>query len=160
MVDPSDFREAMQQMASSVMTVTTRDQDGTPIGMMATAVTSLSATPPSLVVCVNCLASAHDTFIQVGRMGVSLIPEAATEYAEHFARAKGVDRFSMGNWRDSDNGVPLYADAPVSFDCHIARTLDGYSHTIFIAEIDKIYFAAEEASSCLLWHRQKFVKIS
>ena len=159
MIDQNDFRDAMQHMAASVTAITTRDAAGIPAGLMATAVTSLSDTPPSLVICVNRTATAHDTLIEAGRIGVSLVPEGATEFASHFAKAKGTDRFTKGHWKDAASGVPLYVNAPVAFDCHIARAVDGYSHTILIAEIDEIHFASPRDDSCLLWHQRKFAKI-
>ena len=53
------FRLAMRKLASTVTVLTTREADEHH-GMAATAVTSLSTEPPSLLVCVNRSASLHD----------------------------------------------------------------------------------------------------
>lgn len=47
-----DFRLAMRRLATTVSIVTT-SSEGRPFGMTATAVTSLSTEPPSLLFCVN-----------------------------------------------------------------------------------------------------------
>lgn len=157
-IDPDIFREAMQRLAAPVTAITTLDGNE-PAGLMATAVCSLSADPPSLVICVNKTATAHDALLASGFLGVSLLPEAALEYAGHFARTKGKERFANAPWITRVTGAPIYSDAPVAFDCRIAKTYDGYSHTIVIAEIVDIHFAEQSDPYCLLWHQKGFVKI-
>ena len=54
----SDFRKAMRRLTSAVTVITTAHEDRR-YGMTATAVTSVSADPPSLLICVNRSASLH-----------------------------------------------------------------------------------------------------
>lgn len=158
MLNAETFREAMQRMAAPVTAITTIEDD-MPAGLMATAVCSLSAEPASLVVCINRTATAHDAILRTGVMGVSLLPDHALDYAGHFARTKGIERFSNGNWIRRATGAPIFAEAPVAFDCRVARTLDGYSHSIVVADILDIHFAEGSDPYCLLWHQKDFVKI-
>lgn len=159
MIRPEDFREAMQRFAGPVTTITTIE-DGVPCGLMATAVCSLSADPPSLVVCINKTATAHDTILKQGFMGVSVLPDTQMAFANHFARAKGPDRFEGALWRFQETGSPLLASATVAFDCRIAKTYDGYSHTIVVGIIHDILLPNQDADRCLLWHRQRFVSLA
>lgn len=157
-IDPARFREAMQRLAAPVTAITTRDGD-TPAGLMATAVCSLSADPPSLIVCVNRSATAHDAILRAGVLGVSLFPEGAVDYAGHFASAKGAARFETADWIDRVTGAPILASAPVAFDCKIATYHEGYSHTIIIAEIVDIHFSEDTDPACLIWHKRGFVTL-
>lgn len=159
MIRPEDFREAMQRFAGPVTAITTIE-NGVPCGLMATAVCSLSADPPSLIVCINKTASAHDTIIRQGFLGVSVLPDTQTAFANHFARAKGVDRFEGALWNFQETGAPLLAGASVAFDCRIAHTHDGYSHTILVCHICEILLPNVDADRCLLWHRQGFVSLA
>lgn len=159
MISRDDFRLAMQRMAAPVTLITSRAKDGSPVGLVASAVTSLSAEPPSLLVCINQTAGAHDAILESGRIGISLVPDGDSAVADAFARAKGAARFEHGNWVDGETGIPVYAGAPVSFECAIARTADGYSHSIVICDIVKVHFAAED-HGCLMWHRQSFGRTS
>ncbi|MCZ7472412.1 MULTISPECIES: flavin reductase family protein [Rhizobiaceae] len=159
MISTEDFREAMQRFAGPVTAITSI-KDGVPCGLMATAVCSLSADPPSLIVCINKSASAHDTIIDQGFLGVSVLTDSMLAFADHFARAKGPDRFEGALWNFQETGAPLLAGASVAFDCRIAKTHDGYSHTIVIAKIHDILLPNQDADRCLLWHRQGFVSLA
>lgn len=159
MMKTDNFRVAMQRFAASATAITTLD-DEVFAGLMATAVCSLSAEPPSLVVCVNRDATAHDAILRSGILGVSLIPDNAEELAVHFAQAKGVARFEKGNWTTLETGVPILLDAPVAFDCRISQVYDGYSHSIIVADIQAFHFAGLPDLDCLIWYRRAFAKLS
>jgi flavin reductase len=154
-----DFREAMQRFAGPVTAITTIE-NGVPSGLMATAVCSLSADPPSLIVCINKNATAHDTVLRQGFFGVSVLPDTQKAFAEHFARAKGTDRFEGALWTIQETGAPLLAGASVAFDCRIASHYDGYSHTILVGTIQDILLPNENADHCMLWHRQGFMRVA
>lgn len=159
MMKTDDFRVAMQRFAASATAITTLD-DGVFAGLMATAVCSLSAEPPSLVVCINRDASAHDAILRSGILGVSLIPDNAEELAMHFAQAKGAARFERGDWTTLETGAPILLDAPAAFDCRISQVYDGYSHSIIVADIKAFHFAELPESDCLIWHRRAFARLS
>ena len=53
-----DFRKAMRRVASTVNVISIY-VDGQPMGITATAVSSISLDPPSLLVCINRAASLH-----------------------------------------------------------------------------------------------------
>lgn len=158
-MEADDFRAAMQRFAASATAITTVD-NGVFAGLMATAVCSLSAEPPSLVVCVNRDATAHDAIVRSGILGVSLIPENAEQLAMHFAQAKGAARFERGNWAPLETGAPILLDAPVAFDCRISQIYDGYSHSIIVADIQAFHFAGPSDLDCLIWYRRAFTKLS
>ncbi|OAP50177.1 flavin reductase family protein [Sinorhizobium saheli] len=159
MIRTDDFREAMQRFAGPVTAITTIE-NGVPSGLMATAVCSLSAEPPSLIVCINKSASAHDAILRLGFFGVSVLPDTLKAFADHFARAKGADRFEGALWIMQETGAPLLAGASVAFDCRIAHAHDGYSHTILVGLIHEILLPNENADRCLLWHRKGFVSVA
>lgn len=159
MTETDNFRAAMQRFAASATAITTVD-NGVFAGLMATAVCSLSAEPPSLVVCVNRDATAHDAILRSGVLGVSLIPDNAEELAMHFAQAKGATRFERGNWATLETGAPILLDAPVAFDCRISQIYDGYSHSIIVADIQTFHFAESSNLDCLIWYRRAFAKLS
>ena len=84
MVDSSLFIEAMRHVAQSVTVVTTQGEDG-PTGATVSAFSSLSADPPSVLVC---LRSDSRIGLAVGRnqvFCVNVLPEGASALAGHFA---------------------------------------------------------------------------
>ncbi len=71
-VDPEQFKTGMRSLAGAVNIITSAHASHR-YGMTATAVCSVSADPPTLLVCINKLASTHDAigkgkvFCAIGR---------------------------------------------------------------------------------------------
>ena len=129
------FRDAMRRLAGSVTVVTVgsgSDRHGT----TATAVTSLSMAPPSLLVCFNrdsrlhALLSAADTFC------VNLLHTDNVEVSKLFSSpVSSAERFARGRWNAADGEAPYLADAQSSIQCAKDQQIDYGSHTIFIGRV-------------------------
>ena len=137
-IDATAFKRGMRHLAASVTLITTRHQDLRG-GLTATAVCSVSAEPPQLLVCVNKTASAHDTIGQAGFFCVNILSPLHRKIAERFAGMDGVegdDRFlDMGEWSTLTTGAPVLVGCPVSFDCQLVTEVSAGTHTIYIGEI-------------------------
>lgn len=143
------FREAMGRFAGAVNAITTFE-DSQPVGLIATAVCSLSAEPPSVIVCVNKTASAHNAMLNSGFFGLSLLAPAQAHVVSRFTERKGSDRFSPEDW-NLDTKAPVLLDAPVAMVCKIGNCFDGFTHTIFVGLIESITLCDPELNHCLLW---------
>jgi hypothetical protein len=90
-----------------VTLITTRHRDLRG-GLTATAVCSVSAEPPQLLVCVNKSASAHDPIGEAGFFCVNILSPQHRKIAERFAGMDGVEgdeRFrDMGEWSSLTTG--------------------------------------------------------
>ncbi|MCB2065227.1 MAG: flavin reductase family protein [Erythrobacter sp.] len=126
------FRDAMRHVAATVYAVTTSEA-GTSYGILATAVSSLSFDPPSLLVCINRSASLHDPLERAERFGVNVLGLGNRDVADHFMQS-GSDRFAVGDWVE-EHGVPVLASAQSSLVCRIAHRHSYGTHTIFIGEL-------------------------
>ena len=126
------FREAMRHVAATVYAVTTRD-DGQRYGILATAVSSLSFEPPSLLVCINRTASLHDPLERAERFCVNVLGLGNRDVAEHFMRPDA-DRFGVGDWLETE-GVPVLRTAQSSLVCRTVHRHEFGTHTIFIGEL-------------------------
>ncbi|RKS18953.1 flavin reductase [Pseudomonas sp. WPR_5_2] len=144
-----DFRKAMGQFAGAVTAITTTDGDQ-PVGLIATAVCSLSAEPPSILVCVNRSASAHDVIIRNGTFAVNLLHPSQCEVVESFTKLKGPERFNSSSWC-YESGVPMLDKACVSMRCELKEAMDGFSHSIMVGVIKEIRFREVDDEGCLLW---------
>lgn len=137
-IDAVAFKKGMRHLAASVTLITTRhrDQRG---GLTATAVCSVSAEPPQLLVCVNKTASAHDPIGEAGFFCVNILAPGHRKIAERFAGMDGVegdDRFvDMGEWSSLTTGAPVLKGCPVSFDCRLVTKVSAGTHTIYLGEI-------------------------
>jgi flavin reductase (DIM6/NTAB) family NADH-FMN oxidoreductase RutF len=157
-IDAVAFKKGMRHLAASVTLITTRHKDLRG-GLTATAVCSVSAEPPQILVCVNKTASAHDTIGQAGFFCVNILAPDHRKIAERFAGMDGVegdDRFNdMGEWSTLTTGAPVLKGCPVSFDCKLVTEVKAGTHTIYIGEI--IDLTLDAAAHALLYADGNFV---
>jgi flavin reductase len=134
-LESGPFLAAMRRFATTVSIVTCA-HGGSRFGMSATAITSLSAEPPSLLVCVNKSAATHRVMSRGGRFCVNVLRSVHAELSQAFSgKLKGEDRFGLGNWDRTEDGLPFLKDAQANLFCEIVRVVDYETHTIFIAHV-------------------------
>lgn len=127
-----DFRFAMRQLASSVHVLTVAE-GGQWFGMTVTAVSSLCADPPSLLVCVNRQAATHSILARRGSFCLNALGSQHEAIARHFSEwSLRSLRFSEGDWVDTD-GSPRLRDATASFNCRVEHVLTFGTHSVVLA---------------------------
>lgn len=127
------FRDAMRHVAATVYAVTTR-HEGRAYGILATAVSSLSFDPPSLLACINRTASLHDPLLAAGHFAVNVLGQGNREVAAHFTDPSQADRFANGDWQDVA-GMPVLASAQSSFVCRLADVHEFGTHSVIFGEL-------------------------
>ncbi len=159
-IDPAAFKKGMRHLAASVTLITTHHK-GLRGGLTATAVCSVSADPPQILVCVNKTASAHDTIGEAGHFCVNILAPPHRKIAERFAGMDGVEgdeRFAdMGAWKQLTTGCPVLEGCPVSFDCKLVTEVSAGTHTIYIGEI--VDLALDPTATPLLYADGAFVHV-
>ena len=152
---PTDFKSGMRRLAAGVSLVTVATAEGRH-GLIATAVTSLSAEPPSLLICVNASASIHEHLRGAPAFCVNVLSRSQQPVAERFAQPHDRHtRFELGDWTELETGAPALRGAQVSFDCRPAQTVSFGTHTIFIGEVVAVTDWASPADP-LLYHEGRF----
>ncbi|MDX6750014.1 flavin reductase family protein [Geminicoccaceae bacterium 1502E] len=144
-VSPQAFIAGMRQLAAGVTVVTTEDA-GCRAGLTATAVCSVSAEPPQLLICVNVAAEAHDVIVSSGRFAVNILSSAQRPIADRFAGVtghSGEGRFDIGVWRRLVTGAPVLDGCCANFDCRLTTSLRAGSHTIFVGEVQAVQSCAD-----------------
>ena len=133
----SQFRAAMRSMAATVTIVSTKSGDQRH-GMTATAVTSVSMAPPSILVAVNRSASVHPALARDGPLCINILSECHKGLCADFSGAKkGEDRFQENDWGERF-GVPYLINAQSNVFCTIEETLDYGTHTLFLCRVDDV----------------------
>ena len=150
------FRSAMRHVAATVYAVTT-GQAGERHGILATAVSSLSFEPPSLLVCVNRAASLHEPLACAEIFCVNVLGLGNRQIAEVFEQARGEDRFAAGDWSE-ERGVPVLRNAQSYFICRTAHRHEFGTHTIFIGEL--IDARHREDAAPLTYYDRHYIDIS
>lgn len=143
------FTDAFRRRGDSVSVVTYVDDDGRPGGMTATSVTSVSADPPMLLVCVNRAASTHAILELNGRFGVAFLAEGQEEISTICA-APGLKEFPDGSIDDVDTGCPTIVEAAANLRCLVVDTHEHGTHTVFVARVERA--ASDDSKRPLLYH--------
>jgi flavin reductase len=129
------FCDAMRRFAATVSIISCASE-GRRYGMSATAITSLSIDPPTLLVCVNKSTATHRILSRGGRFCVNVLRSFQSGLSQTFSgKRRGEDRFRLGNWQETEDGLPYLVDAQANMFCEIARIMDYTTHTIFLAHV-------------------------
>jgi flavin reductase (DIM6/NTAB) family NADH-FMN oxidoreductase RutF len=147
------FREAFRRWATTVVVVTYRDDDGRPAGMTATSMSSLSAEPPSLLVCINRETRAHPIIHRRGAFGVDMLSVVQRPIASHCS-ARGRDKILRDAWLAPDapaDAPPRLGASLAHLDCTLDRSYEAFSHTIMVGVINTVWINPLAAAP-LLYH--------
>lgn len=135
-VDPRRFAEIMRSLAGGVAVVTTLDEHGEPKGLTSTAVASVSADPPLLLVCVATTSRTLPALRHRGRFVINFMRADADEACARFASKRG-DKFADLDWQRSVGGLPVLAGVTTGWaECTIVEEIPAGDHIIFIGHVD------------------------
>lgn len=138
------FIAAMRHVASTVTVVTTDGPAGR-MGATVSAFSSLSADPPSVLVCLKSDSRIARAVRDNGVFCVNVLPEDAVEVAQCFAGAfdaRNPDRFSDVDITMTEEG-PILPRA-TAFSCSLNRAIIHGSHAICIGDVTGISNAGEK----------------
>ena len=137
-VDQTSFRQGMCNLAAAVNVITTQGAAGQ-AGFTASAVCSVTDSPPTLLVCLNRSASVFDTF----NINKVLCVNTLAAHQMHLSNLFGgktpmSERFAQGEWQTLKTLAPVLQDALVSFDCEVVQSMSVGSHDVLICEVKAI----------------------
>ncbi len=137
-VTSEDHRYGMRHFAVGVSIITARDGD-LRAGLTATAVCSVTADPPRLVVFVNKNVFASEVILKSGGLCVNVLEGEQEEVAKAFAGmvkdVQGDARFEHGTWRELVTGSPTLDGSLANFDCRVIKVFDESTHHAFLCEV-------------------------
>ncbi len=144
------FRAAMAALASGVAVVTTRDEQHRPRGLTATSVTSYSADPPSVLICIDSKAHSYRAMTRCRHFGVNLLAADQEDMATLFA-SKEPDKFARAGWSNSPDDTPLLSGALAHLECRNAFVAEHGDHAVIIGSV--IDGAASDRPPLVYWNR-------
>lgn len=158
-IDPADFRAAMREMAGAV-SIIAAGCGSRRRGMTATAVCSLSAQPPTLLVCINKDTECHKAIVEHGAFSVNVLGANAEGLANRFAGregTRGLERFAAGRWSALATGAPVLEDAVAVFDCTLRQSFDGGTHSVFIGDVSAV--STQGGQAALVYRAGRFAAV-
>lgn len=149
------FIDAMSRVATSVTIVTTDGEAGR-FGLTVSAMVSVSADPPTLLICVN-RRNPIDAAIRENRVfGVNALRADQRWVAETFSgrpRRGAPYDFQTGSWHIENTGAPLLTGAVAWFDCVLIAAHHMGTHTIAIG---RVVASGAEPGTPLIYGRRSF----
>ena len=137
-----EFRQAMRRVASTVNVITIC-VDGEPMGITATAMSSLALDPPSLLVCIHRAASLHGSMRDVTHFGVNILHSDQEHLARMFADREARHlRFASG-WTVDRCAPPRLAGAQGFILCRRTDHHQFGTHSIFIGVVEEVVYREE-----------------
>jgi len=154
-IEPAQFKATMRRIASTV-TVITSSFGSTMNGMTATAVCSVSAAPPCILVVINQTNRSHALIERAGIFAVNVLSEDQEELAQHFA-LKSDDPFLNVDYRRGATGAPILSGCVASLECVVESQTRSGTHSIFIG---RVVNATEHQQPPLLHTDGGFVRLA
>jgi flavin reductase (DIM6/NTAB) family NADH-FMN oxidoreductase RutF len=135
-IDPDQLRNAMRQWATGVAVVTSTHA-GIAHGMTVSSFTSVSLTPPQVLISLAQSTRTHQLVKESRCFGVTLLAQDQQEISDRFAgrmtdeqdRLAGLETFTL------ETGAPLLTNGLAQFDCHVIATFTSGTHTLFIGAV-------------------------
>jgi flavin reductase (DIM6/NTAB) family NADH-FMN oxidoreductase RutF len=135
-VEADTLRQAMRFWVTGVTVVTAAHQ-GVQHGMTVSSFTSLSLTPPQVLVSLAQNTRTHDLVTRSRSFGISILSNSQADVSDRFAgrvpddldRLTGLETFRLLS------EAPMLSGALAQLDCRVVTTLGSGTHTIFIGEV-------------------------
>jgi flavin reductase len=146
MIQSTDFKNAMSLLTSAVNVVTTAGKSGR-YGFTASAVCSVTDTPPTLLVCMNQASSSHAHFVENKILTVNVLGAQHEDLSKAFSsKMTAEERFNHAAWTELETGAPILKNALVSFDCQIEQIQAVGTHSVFMCRVVAIQQSQQDES--------------
>ena len=158
-IDRAAFRALMRHVPGQV-SIIAAGAPGLRNGLTASAVCSLTDLPPTVLVCVNKAAAAHDLIIKSKFFSVNALTASQERIGRVFAGQGGVRgdaRFSVGDWLVGLTGAPILASALCRLECCLSVSQPTSSHTVIFGHV--IAGSASPRAAPLLYHRGAYLAL-
>lgn len=127
------FRDAMSGLCAGVAVLTARRDDGRPCGLVATSLSSFSASPPSVLTSIGHVSRCHHALVESDHFGVHILSGEQEELARVFASLVE-DKFSAIDW-SWDHDVPEIDGVLAYLRCRRSAQFTLYDHSILIGDV-------------------------
>ena len=150
-ISPANFKTAMRRFASTVSVVTS-GHGAVLNGMTATAVCSVSAEPPSILIVVNQESQSHALIQKSGAYTVNVLAASQETLAVHFA-SRSVAPFATVPYSLGITRSPIIDNCASFLECVLESAMPSGTHSIFIGRV-----VASGGSGCspLIYHDGKY----
>lgn len=135
-VDPQSFRNALGRFASGITVVTGVMPSGARVGLTVNAFSSLSLTPPLVLVCLDRSTGCLPAFEDGERFAVNILADDQAATSVLFAGPANPFQTTNVAYRESAGGVPLLDGCVANLECRRQAVIDGGDHVILTGLVE------------------------
>ena len=129
------LKEVMRIYPQGVTVVTTETPDG-PKGITVSSFTSVSLSPPLVMISVSKASILHETFAKAARFAINFLADDQKSVSDRFAGRTGPqDKFESLGHRAAPNGSPIIDGARAFIECDCWRVYEGGDHSIIVGKV-------------------------
>jgi flavin reductase (DIM6/NTAB) family NADH-FMN oxidoreductase RutF len=130
------LRDAFGQFATGVTVVTTRCNQGQPIGVTANSFASVSLDPPLVSWCLDKSSTRFSEFTDAKHFTISVLTADQQETSSLFAmRSWDSTVFDDVEWFEGPNQVPQIPNVSARFHCETVHLYEGGDHIIIVGAV-------------------------
>lgn len=149
------FLEAMSKASNTVNVITTDGLVGRS-GVTVSAMCSVSADRPTVLVCVHHLSPAAYAIRENGVFCVNVLKDDQSHISDTFAgriKRDDGDKFGCADWARLETGSPVLGGALAAFDCRLVQATRWDTHWMFLGEV--VGVDSEDEPAMPLLHVQR-----
>ena len=124
----------MGVFATGVAVITTTDQ-GSPVGTTANAITSVSLSPPMLLVCLDRRSRTCQAIKSEGRFTINVLDETQEELSRRFASTSVLDRFEGVGLAGEPDELPRIGGCLAHVHCEVSTIVEAGDHDVVMATV-------------------------
>jgi flavin reductase (DIM6/NTAB) family NADH-FMN oxidoreductase RutF len=143
------IRHALGHFATGVTVVTSIGANGAPVGTTASAVSSLSLTPPLLLVCLDRSSETLRALRAHGAFAINVLAAGQQDLSGNFARRAAASTWEGVEHRLGVTGSPRLDDVLAVLDCELEQCLDGGDHEIVVGRLRELEVAGQDRAPLL-----------
>jgi flavin reductase (DIM6/NTAB) family NADH-FMN oxidoreductase RutF len=129
------LKEAMRAYPQGVTVVTTDSPEG-PRGITVSSFTSVSLSPPLILISIARSSALHDTFASTSSFAVNFLADDQKTVSDRFAgRLRMEDRFEGLRFTRGKTGSPVISGTRAVIECRAWKVYDGGDHSLIVGEV-------------------------
>lgn len=155
--DIRTFRDTLGLFVTGVTVITTRDANGSPVGITANSFNSVSLDPPLVLWSVGLNALSLKAFSDANAFAVHILREDQAELSKRFARS-GTNKFEGLAIDQGLNDLPLLPDCAARLECVPYAKHEAGDHILFIAEVQRL--ESDPEAMPLVYHGGRYAELA
>lgn len=150
----------MRRFATGITVVTALPPRQPPVGVTVNSLTSVSLTPPLVLICIGNYLRVRGAIEAAGAFAVSLLHGGQEEISRRFAGQRpGDDPFAgLRTAAGPVTGAPLLAETLGHLECQVVGAHPGGDHTIFVGEV--LTAAATAEQPALVYYLSRYHRLA